>query len=255
MLFRRSQVVVAAALVASLMASEVQAGFPWPWSKSEADKPSFLSRLTPSFLRKSESSLPDTDVRAQNRDDWYAQRAADPPGSRQRYIHGKLWPPVPRPTGKAQLLSHRFHTSHYWPYPYACYDRAIVKKLSELQTHNGWVKQTTLYDYHFDSDKQELNRAGRERLRWILINAPRKHRNVFVQAAYSEAESIRRMRSVRSESIDIVGRDSVPSIMARNTQPLGRPAAELKVIRQAELDSQLPPRISSPLGQSAEPGG
>ncbi|MBM81827.1 MAG: hypothetical protein CMJ78_14720 [Planctomycetaceae bacterium] len=244
---------------ASALPQNLEAGLPLPWSQPNATKPSLLSRLTPSFLKRRQVShsntQPDATVRGQNREEWYAQRATDAPGSRQRYWQGKYWPPQPRPTGRAQLLSHRFHTAHYWSHPYICHDRAIVAKLSELQVNNGWVTETTLYDYHFDQDTHELNRAGRERLLWILVNAPRKYRSVFVQTGRSDAESLRRMTSVRTEATAMIGGRDMAPIMARNTQPLGRPAAEVQNIRAIELESQLPPRISSPLGQSAEPGG
>ena len=92
---------------------------------------------------------------------WYADRASDPVGSRQRLIKGKFWPPTPRPTGRSQIPSHRYHSAHYWPYPYKCEDRAFVRQVSNSQISNGWVMATTLYSYHFNPDTNQLTRSGR----------------------------------------------------------------------------------------------
>ena len=51
-------------------------------------------------------------------DQWWAEKAALPVGTRQKCWKGKLWPPYPRPTGPKQQFTHLYHAAHYWPYPY-----------------------------------------------------------------------------------------------------------------------------------------
>lgn len=114
------------------------------------------------------------------KEDKWADRATDPPGTRQVYKYGKLWPPQARPTGREQSWKHKFHHAHYWPYPYNDMDRQIVRDTLAQQTSGGWVLATTLHDYHFNAETNELNSAGRSHLYWIMTSVPAQFRTVFV---------------------------------------------------------------------------
>jgi hypothetical protein len=188
---------------------------------------------------------------------WWQMRAQDPEGARQVEIAGKYWPPQPRPVGPPQLPVHQYYAAHYWPYPWVCEDRHYVRSLSQLQTNNGWVTMTTLYDYHFDPDTETLNKAGRLQLRWILENAPTSHRFCFVQATTNNERSQLRLASVQHESSTMVGADNMPPILLRLASPLSRPALEVDMIRRRELETMFKPRISDPIesgGASPELG-
>jgi len=187
-------------------------------------------------------------------DSWYESRAGEPVGARQHYYKGKYWPPYPRPTGEALPWIHRFHAALYWPYPYNLQDRSIVRQIAQQQVSNGWIVATTLYDYYFDPDTHQLTRAGRLHLRWILENASATHRVVFVQTAESDESSQTRLQSVKSNTVAMVGEGNAPPVMLRVTSPLGRPAEEIKQIRDAELMSQPKPRITDPIGSSSSEG-
>lgn len=176
-------------------------------------------------------------------DDWYEDRACSPVGARQKCCHGKLWPPYPRPTGEKQEYWHRFHTAHYWPWPYVCYDRAYVNAVTDMQTANGWAAQCTLYGYHFDVDTHELTHAGELQLRWILENAPQSHRVAWVQTGHDKNVTQARLASVRDSASAMVGEQNVPPIMARVSPNYGRPALEVNSIRQNEISSMPQPRI------------
>jgi hypothetical protein len=189
------------------------------------------------------------------REQWYAARANDPVGARQKYYKGKYWPPVPRPTGPAQLPTHQYHAAHYWPHPYQCQDRAYVRETSKRQTNNGWMAATTLYDYHFDAETHELNRAGEIRLRWVFENAPTDQRIAFVQNGRTTTISQSRMQSTREKASEMVGEANVPPIVLRVCSPLGRPAGEIEQIRNAEMESLPRPRISDPISATGANGG
>jgi hypothetical protein len=211
----------------TMIPSAVPAGvIPWPWEVK------YPPRMT---------------QRRAEKDAYYAARAYDPIGARQIDKKGKLWPPYPRPTGPANLPSHLYHAEHYWPHPYVCQDRDFVRDLSAAQTSNGWVTMTTLYDYHFDETHQ-LNESGRMQLRWILENAPAKHRYAFVQAGIDNATSQARMSAVKIEATQLVGADQAPPVLIRMTSPLGRPAEEVDAIRRKERQSIVDPRITPPIG-------
>lgn len=218
-------------LVASgaLLPTTVPAGLiPWPWDK----KP---------HTRLSESQ--------REREEYYASRANDPIGSRQVSKHGKQWPPFPRPTGPANLPSHLYHAAHYWPHPYTCQDRDYVKALSAAQVSNGWVTMTTLYEYHFD-DSHQLNASGRLQVRWILENAPIRHRFIFIQAGVDQTTSEIRSANAKAEAVALVGAEQTPPVLVRVTSPLGRPAEEIDAIRREDRKTLVPPRITPPIGNN-----
>ncbi len=181
-------------------------------------------------------------IRCEREAKW-AMYASDPAGTRQLYKYGKQWPPYPRPVGPEQKIVHRYHGAHYWPYPYVEQDRCYIRSLSYLQTHSGWVAETTLYDYHFDPETQLVNHAGVMKLQWILLKAPVEHRTVFVQQAVDSHINDVRLASVQAESAKIVGDGNLPPILLRVSTPLTRPTNEIDAIRRAELDSQPIPRI------------
>ena len=176
--------------------------------------------------------------------EWYEMESQAPIGARQKEHVGQLWPPFARPTGKGMQFSHKYHHAHYWPYPYNCEDRDFVRSLSDLQIANGWVSHTTLYDYHFDAETHQLNNSGNLKLRWILERAPAERRVVSIQSGRSTVVSEERLAAVRDESIRMVGEANMAPISLRTTEPLGRPASEVDVIRRAELKSMPSPRIT-----------
>lgn len=175
--------------------------------------------------------------------EWYALKAQEPVGERQRCYKGKVWPMRPRPTGPRQQFAHRYHAAHHWPLPYICQDRAYVAQVVNTQVANGWIEETTLYDYHFDADTNELTFAGRNHLSWILREAPVKRRVAFVQTAWDAAVTDSRMASVRMAAHEIVGETNCPPIVPRDATPNGTPAEYVDSIHRAVRDTIPEPRI------------
>ena len=168
--------------------------------------------------------------------EWYAERSNDPPGARQVDSHGKLWPPVPRPVGRKQTYLHAYHYAHYWPYPHNCEDQAYTQNIMNQQAGNGWVIATTLHDYHFDPDTQQLTEGARNHLIWVANSVPGQFRTVYV----SQGES-REVAQLRLEKADEFYREMAipnpPPILSKADVFLGRPAAEVDRIRQLELQT------------------
>ena len=176
-------------------------------------------------------------------EDWYSLAADRPVGARQRLKKGKLWPPFPRPTGEQQPWSHRYHSAHYWPYPYILEDRGYINDIVHQQTDNGWMTMTTLYGYHFDPETQKLTDSGRLHLRWILENAPPANRLCWVQTGTDTQISQTRLSSVRNAAVTMVGEGNLPPIMLRVATPPGRSAQVEDAITKAYLQSTPKPRI------------
>ena len=185
--------------------------------------------------------------------EWYQMRADDPPGARQIEKDGKLWPPYPRPVGRKQTFKHAFHSAHYWPYPYNCEDRAYVNNLLDQQTGAGWVDATTLHDYYFNTETQQLNEAGQNQLVWIAASVPALYRTIYV----SQGKSIE-MGQLRAGQVEQffqrAGINSVPPIVTRQEFFAGRPAIAVDRLRTLELQSIPRPRLFT-IGRSAGASG
>ncbi len=173
---------------------------------------------------------------------WYADRANDPPGTRQIDSHGKLWPPVARPVGRKQTGLHAYHYAHYWPFPHNLDDRAYVENVFNIQAGSGWVTATTLHDYHFNPETQQLTDAGRSHLMWIAQSVPVQYRAVYIDQGLS-----RETDQLRVETSEEFYRDmnipDPPVVLAVADDFQGRPAVEVDRIRQLELQSIPKPRL------------
>lgn len=183
--------------------------------------------------------------------EYYEARAALPPGQRQTYRYGKVWPVWPRPTGPKQPLVQTYHSAHYWPWPYVCDDRASVTAVSDTQTYNGWLAATTFFDFHFDPVTNELNSAGRQHLRWILTATPEQYREAHVSLTGPADVNSARLRSVEAELANLVGPGQAIPILPIVADPTGRPADEVHKIFTDALTNQMPPTITYlPVGSS-----
>jgi hypothetical protein len=181
-------------------------------------------------------------------EEWWAMQAQSPVGARQFEKKGKYWPPYPRPTGPVQQFTHRYHAAHYWPWPYNCTDRQYVLDLAQIQEANGWLTETTLYDYHFNGDSNELTVPGKLHLQWILENVPPAYRAVWLEQADDPAVSQQRLNNVRTVAARYVGDANLPPIALRIATPPARPAIEVDMIRRKELESIPVPRIPAEEG-------
>jgi len=189
---------------------------------------------------KEEDKIPG--VKRWSREDYYL-RGQLPIGQRQKCYKGKIWPAAPRPTGPKPHLIHRFHAAHYWPHPYDGWSRKSVNSTIAMQQQKGWQNATTLYEYHFDTDSNELTDAGILHLKWILENAPHQYRTVFLQTSAEAGANDLRLAAVSEVASRLTAGQETPEVQFRNTTPYGRPAVEVDYIRRAELNSQPEPRI------------
>jgi hypothetical protein len=175
-------------------------------------------------------------------EEWYQARADDPPGARQIFKHGKYWPPYPRPVGRKQTLAHGYHSAHYWPYPYNCQDRADVHNLLDAQTNAGWVTATTLHDYHFDADTQQLTDAGQTHLMWVMNAVPAQYRTVYVSQGTTAEMAQLRVAQAEKFMRD-TGATNIPPVISKYEMFAGRPANEVDRLRTLELNSAPRPRL------------
>jgi hypothetical protein len=163
--------------------------------------------------------------------EWYELHACDPIGQRQKFKFGKVWPVSPRPIGDKAPLIHQYHHNQYWPYPYVDADEASALQFSQIQIMNGWEEATTLYDYHFDQETQQLNSAGREHLYYIVSRVPAEFRTAYVQASLRDpAITSTRVQAVETELAAVLGNSQSLAILPRVTTPVGTPAADVNAV-------------------------
>ena len=175
--------------------------------------------------------------------EYYCEHGEDPVGERQKFHHGKAWPPFTRPCGPEQTFIHKYHANHYWPFPYNIRDQDDVRLVSQTQVANGWASYTTLYDYHFDPSTHLLNSAGMQQLSWIFLQAPPAHRHIYVSTTSDVAFNDVRTQSVRKALTGFAGGEASMPITLRHTAPLGRPATEVEQIFTNAASNALPPAI------------
>ncbi|QDT55145.1 hypothetical protein Pan44_31870 [Caulifigura coniformis] len=188
--------------------------------------------------------------------EYYCQRSDEPVGERQKFHHGKAWPPFARPCGPEQTCIHKFHANHYWPYPYNVQDRDDVRLALQTQVDNGWCAATTMYDYHFDAGTHLLNSAGQQHLNWIFTQAPPQHRHIYISTAPDTAQNDVRMQSVQKALAGYAGGEASMPVTLRATHPLGRPATEVEQIFTNAATNALPPTIEyQAIGSAASTGG
>lgn len=184
-------------------------------------------------------------------EEYYELHANDPIGQRRRYHHGLWWPIQPRPVGPPQPFIHKYYWTHAWPYPYECWDRGYVNQIWGAQILSGWQAATTLFDYHFDPETQELNSSGLMHLRWIAVHVPEQYRQAYVATAADPSLNSLRLLNVEREMSKLTGGDqTIPVALRTTTVPLGRPAGEVQRIFTASQDNMIAPviRYVSPTG-------
>ena len=181
--------------------------------------------------------------------EWWANRALDPPGQRQRCKFGKKWPVYPRPTGRNMTLIHRYHTAHAWPHPYICADRTAVDVAHELSIRAGWDEVATMHLWHFDAETGALNSAGRQHLMYLVTRAPSQQPRVYVARGDEGIES--RLATVERAIVEIAGSNRV-AVLPRDAVATTQPSATTERVHRLRLETMPPPQLSEAATGAAE---
>lgn len=83
-----------------------------------------------------------------------------------------------------------------WPRDYIPAARRGVCDTYTAMINNGWRRQNLIGDYHFEPDSNELTQAGQLKVHWILTQAPKGRRKVFVQRGNSLDQTGSRIAAV-----------------------------------------------------------
>lgn len=136
-----------------------------------------------------------------------------------------------------------FRRNNCWPEPFIRADRHAVRAPFALMVHNGWRRQNMLADHHFEEGGDALNEAGRLKVRWIMTQAPRHHRTIFVHRADTPEETATRMNLVQQVAVQFVDEGQLPQVLETNIDALGWPAERIDSISRKWLDSTPDPRL------------
>ncbi len=130
-----------------------------------------------------------------------------------------------------------------WPRPFTCWDNASVASPFAVMVDNGWRKQNMLADHHFDGTGTALNEAGKNKLRWILNEAPEQHRTIYVRRAESPEKTSVRYAAVQQASVGLAPPGARISILETNLSPAGWPAERIDTIGRKFQASTPEPRL------------
>jgi len=130
-----------------------------------------------------------------------------------------------------------------WPKPFVCPDREAVREPFFAMVAKGWQRQNTLGDYHFEGETGKLTEAGELKVRWIVEQAPRHHRTIFVRRADSPEETAARIDLVQQAAIQWVPEGELPPVLETNLDAGSWPADRVDTIDRKFRDTTPDPRL------------
>lgn len=109
-----------------------------------------------------------------------------------------------------------------WPEPFVIPDREAVRDPFKVMADNGWKQQNTLNDEWFNKEDNELNHAGKIKLRQMLNEFPPHRRQVFVLEGQTQDVTSMRVASVYKNLAEIAPDQAPCSVLTtRIPGPVG----------------------------------
>jgi hypothetical protein len=144
-----------------------------------------------------------------------------------------------------------------WPAPFVCPDRQSTRTPFAIMVNNGWRKQNMLGDFYFEPSSGLLTEAGKLKIRWIIVEAPEQHRQIFVHIGLSPEETEARMAAVNTYASSIALDGNVPPITQTSISDYGTPASRVDLIDRKYQASMPAPRLPAQAigGSSSSTGG
>ncbi len=111
-----------------------------------------------------------------------------------------------------------------WPKHYIPAARQPLCHTFAVMIDNGWRRQNLLGDHHFKSDSSELTEAGKLKVRWILSQAPRSRRGIYVQRGVDVAQTSARIAAVQANAASLSPAVKPAFVSDTHIVPEGHPA-------------------------------
>lgn len=136
-----------------------------------------------------------------------------------------------------------WHRNNAWPEPFVQVDRKATLTPLEIMTNNGWQLQNTIPHQLFDSETQELTRAGQLKVQLILTEMPGRRRTVFVLKGKTAEITETRLRSVEKAAVEVMGDAATNMIAVTDKNPRGGSGAYYERINAGYESSTPAPRL------------
>jgi len=134
-----------------------------------------------------------------------------------------------------------------WPEPFVRTDRAAIRVPFDMMVQRGWQEQNLLSGAYFKEDGKDLNEAGQSKLRWIVTEAPRHHRTIFVQTADTPEHTAARMALVQeAASRFMAGSEQSPQVVPVSMGPASWSAEQVDAVSRKFQSSMPDPRMPKP---------
>jgi hypothetical protein len=130
-----------------------------------------------------------------------------------------------------------------WPEAFVPADRLSVRAPFVVMVNNGWRRQNLLADHHFAEETADLNEAGKLKVHWIMTQAPKQHRTIYVHQSRKPEETAARIASVQEYAVEFAEQGQFPNVLATHLDPAGLPAARVDMIDRRWLESSPDPRL------------
>jgi hypothetical protein len=140
-----------------------------------------------------------------------------------------------------------------WYEPFIGADRLAVRAPFVQMVANGWQRQNTLGDHHFDAETGKLNRAGELKVRQILLEGLPQHRDLWVYRAERANETAARVTSVREFAGRTVRDGNVPQVFETDIPVEGWPAQVVDLVETKSL-TKMPDPVLPPMQGSGQQG-
>lgn len=163
-------------------------------------------------------------------------------------LNGQAWAaPIEAQSSRMQIFWDSvvidFQRNNCWPEPFVRPDRLSVRAPFVLMVNNGWRRQNMLADYHFEEGTNNLNEAGKLKIRWIMTEAPRHHRTIYVRRADTPETTAERLALVEQSAAQYVREGEHPMVLETTLDASGWPATRVDMIDRRWLDSTPDPRL------------
>lgn len=138
-----------------------------------------------------------------------------------------------------------WHRNNAWPEPFRYGDRQTVYAAFAAQTAKGWQTQNTIGDVHFDPESNKLTSAGVAHVYSVLVNSPPQHRMVFVQQAFDEATTEKRLDEVQQTVARMMPGRAMPAVVRTDGPAATGKATYPDMVNQKFNSSITPPVLPS----------
>lgn len=147
------------------------------------------------------------------------------------------------PVAWAKSICRDWKRNNCWPKPFDYSDRQSVRAPFVVMVQNGWRRQNLMSDFHFETDTGKLTPAGAEKIRWILLEAPERHRTIYVSRARTAQETTARVAAVQAAGTQLLPEGQLPAVLETNLQPYGWSADRVDAIGRKFQDTTPAPRL------------